>query len=152
MRAPAARFSQVTEETEALAKSMIETMRAGRGIGLAGPQVGLGKRIFVTEVPGDIPRVFINPEIIQTSPEVVPYEEGCLSFPGVFANVMRSAKISIHALDETGKSFTLETDGLLARAIQHEYDHLRGVLFVDLLSDGKREKLLRLYRKKMKIR
>lgn len=151
LRTPALPFSQVDGETEALAELMIETMRAGGGVGLAGPQVGVDRRIFVTEAPGEAPRVFINPEIIRTSPDLVVYEEGCLSLPGVFAEVVRPEQISIQALDRRGKSFVLDAAGFLARVIQHEYDHLRGILFVDHLSDQKREKVLKLYRKKMKV-
>ncbi len=150
LKEPAVPFSQVDEETAALAETMIETMRIGNGVGLAGPQVGVGKRIFVTEAPGEAPRVFINPEIIRTSPEMVPYEEGCLSIPGVYADVMRPAEITIQALNEKGKPFTLDADGFLARVIQHEYDHLKGTLFVDHLSERKREKVLKVYQKRMR--
>ena len=143
-------FPSVDETTAALAESMLETMRIGNGVGLAGPQVGVNKRIFVTEAPGDEPRIFINPEIIQTSPEMVPYEEGCLSIPGVYADVMRPAEITIQALNEKGRPFTLEAGGFLARVIQHEYDHLKGVLFIDHLTDRKREKVLKIYQKRMR--
>jgi len=150
LKVPAVAFDVVDETTAALAQDMIVTMRVGNGVGLAGPQVGLNKRIFVTEAPGEDPRIFINPEIIQTSQELVPYEEGCLSIPGVYADVMRPASITIQALNERGRPFTLEADGFLARVIQHEYDHLKGVLFVEHLSERKREKVLKIYNKRMR--
>jgi peptide deformylase len=121
---------------------MIELIRQGRGIGLAGPQIGFMKRIFVVHVEGDIPRIFINPSIIETSPEMVKYEEGCLSIPGVWADVVRPQTVKVQAWNERGRPFTLETSGILARVILHEYDHLEGVLFIDYLSEPKRNRVL----------
>lgn len=134
-----------------LAKEMIDTMHEGNGIGLAGPQVGEMKRIFVCHVQGDLPRVFINPEIIQTSHEQVALEEGCLSIPGIYADVVRPAEVTIQAWNELGKPFRLEADGILARVIQHEYDHLNGVLFLDHLSEKKRQRLVKVYNKKADV-
>jgi peptide deformylase len=125
-----------------IAEEMIETLRAGKGVGLAGPQIGLAERIFVVEVQGDEPRVFINPSIIETSRETVKYEEGCLSLPGVWADVIRPASVRVQAWNERGRPFTLEADGILARVILHEYDHLEGLLFIDRLSEVKRNRLL----------
>jgi peptide deformylase len=129
---------------------MIETMHRGRGIGLAGPQVGLLQRIFVVQVDGESPRVFINPTIIGTSPEISQYEEGCLSIPGLYAELTRPEKVTVQAWNERGRPFTLDAEGLLARVIQHEYDHLEGVLFIDRLSEPKRKRLLTIYDKKMR--
>ncbi|MFQ3547068.1 MAG: peptide deformylase, partial [Termitinemataceae bacterium] len=120
------------------------------GIGLAGPQVGLLQRIFIVHIEGETPRVFINPTIIGTSPEQSQYEEGCLSIPGMYADVNRPEKITIQAWNERGRPFTLDAEGLLARVIQHEYDHLEGVLFIDRLSELKRKRLIALYEKKMR--
>lgn len=131
-----------------LSQAMVEAMHTGNGIGLAGPQVGEMKRLFVCHVQGDIPRVFINPEIVQTSQELVTMEEGCLSIPSIYADVVRPAEISIQAWNEKGRPFRLDADGVLARVIQHEYDHLNGVLFLDHLSDKKRQRLLKVYNKK----
>jgi len=128
--------------------AMIETMHAGNGIGLAAPQVGDLSRLFVVHVQGDTPRVFINPEIIGTSMETVPYEEGCLSIPGLYYDVTRPAEITIQAWDENGRPFTLDADGILARVIQHEYDHLKGTLFIDHLSEKQRSRLLTVYNRK----
>jgi peptide deformylase len=121
---------------------MFGALYEGRGVGLAGPQVGLLKRIFVVHVEGNIPRVFINPSIIETSPETVKYEEGCLSLPGVWADVIRPRTVKIQAWNERGRPFTMETEGVLARVILHEYDHLEGVLFIDRLSEPKRNRIL----------
>jgi peptide deformylase len=123
-------------------EEMIEALHAGKGVGLAGPQIGLLKRLFVVHIDGDVPRVFINPSIIETSPETVKYEEGCLSIPGIWADVIRPRTVKIQAWNERGRPFTLETEGILARVILHEYDHLEGVLFIDRLSEPKRNRVL----------
>jgi peptide deformylase len=133
-----------------LAKDMLETMRAGKGIGLAAPQVGIPKRLFVVQVADDIPRVFFNPKIVGQSEENAKFEEGCMSLPGIYADVMRPEAIRIHAWNEKGKAFTLEAEGLLARVIQHEYDHLRGVMFIDYLSELKRKRILRVWEEKFR--
>jgi len=121
---------------------MFELLKIGKGIGLAGPQVGLMQRIFVVHVEGDEPRAFINPSIIETSQETVKYEEGCLSVPGIWADVIRPKKIKVQAWNEKGRAFTMEADGLMARVILHEYDHLEGVLFIDRLPEAKKQKVL----------
>lgn len=131
-----------------IAEEMIETMHQGKGIGLAGPQVGLMKRIFVVHIEGDVPRIFINPSILETSPEMVVYEEGCLSLPGVWADVTRSESIRLQAWNERGRPFTMETAGILARVILHEYDHLEGTLLIDRLPEHKRNKILAKFEKR----
>jgi peptide deformylase len=148
LRQKASPIADIDGDVAKLAQDMLETMKTGRGIGLAGPQVGLGKRIFVVQVDNDVPRVFINPSIIQTSPELVEYEEGCLSIPAMYADVVRPEMVRIQAWNERGRPFTLDAEGLLARVIQHEYDHLEGTLFIDRLSELKRERLVALYEKK----
>ena len=125
-------------------------MHKGKGVGLAGPQVGLLERIFVVHVEGDEPRVFINPSILETSAETSKHEEGCLSVPGVWADVIRPEKVKVQAWNEKGRPFTIEVNGLLARVILHEYDHLEGVLFIDRLSEPKRAKVIAKYEKKRK--
>jgi peptide deformylase len=127
-----------------LGADMLEAM-AGRGIGLAGPQVSAPLRIFVTDVEGDKPRIFINPEIVLTSQEIVSFEEGCLSLPRLYLDVVRPEFIRVQAWNEKGRPFTIETGGLLARVIQHEYDHLEGILFIDRLKPGKRDRALAQY-------
>ena len=140
--------ADIDERIVRLTQAMIDSLGIHKGIGLAGPQVNEPLRLFVTHAQGDIPRVFINPEIIMTSNDVVPYEEGCLSVPGVWADVMRPDEITIQAWNEKGKPFTLDAEGILARVIQHEYDHLRGKLFIDRLNDKKRERLMKIYNRK----
>lgn len=123
-------------------QKMFNTLQKGNGVGLAGPQTGLMQRIFVTDVEGDMPRVFINPSIVETSQETTKYEEGCLSIPGVWADVVRPKTVKVQAWNEKGRPFTLEASGLLARVILHEYDHLEGVLFIDRLSELKQKRML----------
>jgi len=129
-----------------LAQGMLEAM-AGKGIGLAGPQVASPLRVFVTDVEGDKPRIFINPEIVLTSQELVTIEEGCLSLPRLYIDVIRPEFVRVQAWNEKGRPFTVETDGLLARVIQHENDHLDGVLFIDRLKGSKRDRALAQYRR-----
>jgi peptide deformylase len=123
-------------------RKMLEVTKNGKGIGLAGPQIGIMQRIFVVNIENDIPRVFINPSIVETSQEMSKYEEGCLSVPGIWAEVIRPKTVKVQAWDEKGRSFTLEAEGILARVILHEYDHLEGVLFIDRLSEPKKKKAL----------
>ena len=124
------------------AQKMFEVLKREKGVGLAGPQVGLMQRIFVVSVDGDVPRVFINPSIIETSQETARHEEGCLSVPGAWADVVRPRAVKVQAWDERGRAFTLEASGFLARVILHEYDHLEGILFVDRLSEFKRKRII----------
>jgi len=147
LRKKAEKIKEIDEEIQNTAVQMIEILKRDKGVGLAGPQIGFMKRIFVSSVEGDAPRVYINPSILETSLETVKYEEGCLSIPGIYANVVRSGKIKIQAWNEKGRPFTLETSGLLARVIQHEYDHLEGVLFLDRVPEKKRGKLIEKYEK-----
>ena len=140
--------SDIDENIKNIINEMTEILEKKNGVGLAAPQIGERKRIFITKVPGDIIRVFINPEIIQTSQELEVYEEGCLSIPGVWANVVRPSAIIIQAYDIKGKIFKIEVDGVLSRVIQHELDHLNGILFTDRLNDKQREKVLKIYDRK----
>ena len=127
-----------------LADSMLETMYAAPGVGLAATQVNEQKRLLVTDVSEgrDSPLVLVNPELLDAAGTEV-CQEGCLSFPGVYAEVQRHEQVRVRAQDVTGKSFELETGGLLAVCIQHEMDHLVGKVFVDYLSPLKRSLLLR---------
>ena len=122
---------EINDELRTLAEEMFETMDAANGVGLACPQIGKNIRMFVAMADDDVRRVFINPQIIATSDDSVPYEEGCLSVPQVYENIMRPSKVTVQAQDQNGKKFTLEAEGLLARIIQHENDHLEGVIFID---------------------
>ena len=124
-----------------LIDDMFETMYKAQGVGLAAPQVGINKQLSVIDVKQDKKEtyVLINPEIIERKGEE-PMQEGCLSVPGAYDTVVRSSWVKMRALDRDGKPYELEADGLLAECIQHEIDHLHGKLFVDLLSDLKRER------------
>ncbi len=137
------------KKLEDLVIAMIDSMHSSDGIGLAGPQVGVEKRLFVCHVPDDEPRVFINPEIIGTSQEISPYEEGCLSIPGVYSEVLRPREITVQAWSLGGKPFKIDVEGILARVIQHEMDHLKGVLFIDHLTEKKRMRIVSQYEKRM---
>ncbi len=143
--------TDVTEFDDALhilIQAMYETLEEAEGIGLAAPQVGVDKRFFIVSLPDGTKKEFINPQITGTSVETNPYEEGCLSLPGVYHDVVRPSKVIISAKDADGVPFKLKASGLLARVIQHEYDHLDGVLFIDHLDDEERGKVVRAYEKK----
>jgi len=142
----------VDDEVRRLIADMFETMYAAPGIGLAAVQVGVPKRVLVMDLqepeeeggePVKEPRVFINPEILSHSDHEVPYTEGCLSVPDQYAEVMRPDRIRARWLDEHGKSHEQDLDGLLAVCLQHEMDHLEGVLFIDHLSKLKRDMVLK---------
>jgi peptide deformylase len=142
LRRVAAPIKDINEDVVRIAENMVEAMVKGNGIGLAGPQVGLLQRIFTVKIADGDPLIFINPEITATSPELSIYEEGCLSIPGQYADIERPAVLQIQAWNTRGRPFTLEASGLLATVIQHELDHLNGVLFIDHLSERKRKKIL----------
>lgn len=136
----------VDADIRSLVDSMAETMYAEDGCGLAATQVGVKKRIFVIDAAGaDEPselRVFINPEIVDKKGSLV-WEEGCLSFPGATEDIRRAEKVVVRALDSDGEPFELEATGLLAVAIQHENDHLDGVLLIDKLNALKKRMMSR---------
>ena len=142
LRLKALPVKDISPEYIKIAGELFDALYAGEGVGLAGPQVGLNERIFAIHVKGDEPRIFINPSIIETSQETLKFEEGCLSIPGVFTNVIRSKAVKIQAWNEKGRPFTLEADGILARVILHEYDHLDGILFIDRIPEQKRNRIL----------
>ena len=143
---------EVTDEIRELVSDMFETMYAAPGIGLAAIQVGVPKRVLVIDLqepaeeggePVRDPHVFINPEILEHSDQDVPYTEGCLSVPDQFAEVDRPDRIRARWLDLDGKAREEEIEGLLATCLQHEMDHLNGVLFIDHLSRLKRDMILK---------
>ena len=131
LRQVAVPVEEVNDEIRQLAEDMFETMISANGVGLAAPQIGKSIRMFVLIADDDVRRVFINPQIIKTSEEVCDYDEGCLSIPSIYETIVRPEKVTVQALNEKGKPFTLEADGFLARIIQHEYDHLDGILYID---------------------
>ena len=136
---------EITPEVRRLADEMLTAMKERDGIGLAATQVDRSVRMFVTKVPDDRERVFINPELVRTGIDTEVGEEGCLSIPGPRAKVERAAEVRVQARNRRGRRFTIEAHGMLARAIQHELNHLNGVLFIDHLSEAERERVLREY-------
>ncbi|AFZ31877.1 peptide deformylase [Gloeocapsa sp. PCC 7428] len=135
LRQPAKRVAKVDQELRLLAKEMLQTMYTADGIGLAAPQVAVQKQVIVIDCepdnPANPPLVLVNPVIKQFSPELCVMQEGCLSIPGVYLDVVRPQVVEISYKDENGRPRTLKANELLARCIQHEIDHLNGVLFVD---------------------
>ena len=142
LRTVAKPVERVDDALRSLVDDMFETMYAAPGIGLAATQVDVHQRLLVLDVSEDQsrPMVFINPEILSAEGHQV-YQEGCLSVPGIYADVKRANSVRVKALDRDGKEFEIEADGLLAVCIQHEMDHLAGKVFVDYLSPLKREQV-----------
>ncbi len=128
---------EVNQEVKDLVSDLVDTLKKARGLGLSAVQIGVLKCVFVVDLSAvDITaklQVFINPEIVDTNGEIE-YEEGCLSFPGIYQKITRPERIKVRALGLDGKPFELEAGGMVARAIQHEYDHLEAKLFIDHLS------------------
>ena len=146
--------SEVTDETRALMDDMLETMYAAPGIGLAAIQVGVPKRIIVMDLAREgeepQPRYFVNPEILRASEETAPYEEGCLSIPDIYDEVERPAQVKLRYVNYQGEQVEEDAEGLFAVCIQHEMDHLQGVLFIDHLSRLKREQAIKKVKKQAK--
>ncbi|TCL72227.1 peptide deformylase [Rhizobium sp. BK251] len=147
---------RVDADIRRLADDMLETMYDAPGIGLAAIQIGVPRRMLVIDVSKEgeekKPLVFINPEIVSSSDERSVYEEGCLSIPDYYAEVERPAAVSVKYLDRDGKEQTVEADGLLATCLQHEIDHLNGVLFIDHISRLKREMVIKKFTKAAKAK
>ena len=161
LRQISAPVETVDDATRALIADMFETMYDAPGIGLAAIQVGVPKRVLVMDLgepeeeggePVREPRVFINPVIVTHSDDEIPYTEGCLSVPDQYAEVQRPDRIRARWLDEAGKAHEKDLDGLLAVCLQHEMDHLEGVLFIDHLSKLKRDMVLKKLAKMRKER
>ena len=144
----------VTDETRSLMADMLETMYVAPGIGLAAPQIGVSKRILVVDCARQdedpTPIKMANPEIVWASEELATYEEGCLSFPEQYADVRRPAECHISYLDENNEEQLLKAEGLLATCIQHEIDHLDGIVFVDHISTVKRGMIMRRLKKQQR--
>ena len=147
LKAKAKPVETVTDELRVLMDDMLETMYHAPGIGLAAPQVGVSQRVIVVDIAREdepkAPLCMVNPELVWVSDDDSTYEEGCLSVPEHYADVARPAEIQVKYLDRDGKKQELKTDGLLATVIQHEMDHLEGILFIDHLSSLKRNMILR---------
>jgi peptide deformylase len=154
LRQVSAPIERVDSELLTLADDMLETMYDAPGIGLAGIQIGVPRRILVIDLAREgeepAPQVFINPEIVKFSEEGSVYEEGCLSIPEYYAEVERPATITVRHIGRDGKEHLVEADGLLATCLQHEIDHLNGVLFIDHISRLKREMVIKKFTKAAK--
>ena len=140
-------LEKVDAETKKLMDDMLETMYAAPGIGLAAVQVGILKRLVVIDISkaeeNKKPIFLINPQIIRQSKKTSVYEEGCLSLPGQFAEIERPAECTLKYIDYNGKEKELKADGLLATCVQHEVDHLNGILFIDYLSKLKKDMIIK---------
>ena len=159
LRKKSLKVENVDKDIQSLMDDMLETLYAAPGIGLAAIQVGVAKRVIVMDVSRDRdkdkepkrnPMYFVNPEIIWKSEEKFTYEEGCLSVPNQFAEIDRSKQCHVKHLDYNGHSQELKADGLLATCIQHEIDHLEGILFIDYLSKLKKEMIIKKLSKQTK--
>ena len=139
LRQPAQRIGKVNDQVRELARDMLRSMYTAKGIGFAAPQVAVYQQLLVIDLylenPATPPLVLINPEITAASAGLDTYEEGCLSIPGVYLDVVRTTAIELSYRDEMGRPRKMKADGLMARCIQHEMDHLNGVLFVDRVTD-----------------
>ena len=156
LRQVSAPIERVDADLGRLADDMLETMYDAPGIGLAAIQIGVPRRMLVIDLAKDgeekQPQVFINPEILSSSESRSVYEEGCLSIPEYYAEVERPAEVELKYLDREGKERHLKADGLLATCLQHEIDHLNGVLFIDHISRLKREMVVRRFTKAAKAK
>lgn len=145
LRKKTAQVKQIAEEVKTIADKMVEIMFRAEGIGLAAPQIGVSKRIVTMNVKDDF-QILVNPHLVEESDETETRDEGCLSLPGVEAPVERPLNVTVKATDLDGNEITLTREGLAARALIHELDHLDGKLFIDHLTDAARTVLLKEYR------
>lgn len=140
LRQPAKRVSKIDADLRTLVREMLQTMYSEDGIGLAAPQVAMNKQLLVVDTDPENaaapPLILVNPKILRYSKELAKGQEGCLSIPGVYLDVIRPAAIEVSFKDETGKPRKLKVDDLVARVIQHEMDHLNGVMFVDRVDNA----------------
>jgi peptide deformylase len=150
LRIPAVEVAEVDDDLRRLIDDMFETMYKAEGVGLAAPQVGVSRRVIVVDVhdEGLEPFALVNPRLVEASKETEKGEEGCLSIPGLTAAVERAAHVAVEGLDRDGNPLRVEGGGLLARCLQHEIDHLDGVLFLDRVSPLKRKMLLQKWKKR----
>lgn len=130
LRQKAKRIPVIDGSIQRLIDNMIETMQQANGVGLAAPQVGISLRVIILQMPGENPLAIINPEIIERSGEQE-VTEGCLSVPGYCGDISRSTQVTVKGLDRTGKKIKIKANGLMAEALEHEVDHLNGILYID---------------------
>ncbi|HLL47790.1 MAG TPA: peptide deformylase [Longimicrobiaceae bacterium] len=150
LRTPAVEVEEVDDDLRRLIDDMFATMWKAEGVGLAAPQVGISRRVIVVDVhdEGVEPFALVNPRVVESSKETEKGEEGCLSIPGLTAAVERPAHVAVEGLDRDGNPLRVEGGGLLARCLQHEIDHLDGVLFLDRVGPLKRKMLLQKWKKR----
>ena len=149
LRRPAEPVTEIDTEVRAICATMVEAMLRANGAGLAAPQIGISKRIIVLDVEGQF-HVLINPELVLVEGETEELSEGCLSLPGVSAPVTRGSRATIAGTTLDGERIEITGEGLLARAIQHEMDHLNGHLFIDHLTPARRKSAVQEYKRKQK--
>jgi peptide deformylase len=152
LRKPAVEISEFGEELESLARDMLETMYKSSGIGLAGPQIGISERIIVVDISASDeeeggPLALVNPRVVESSRVTDRAPEGCLSIPGMEEVVERPSAVTVEGATPSGEPVAIDAEGLLSRVLQHEIDHLDGVLFIDRLSPLKRRMALRKWKK-----
>jgi peptide deformylase len=156
LRLPSAKVETIDDDLRRLADDMLATMYDAPGIGLAAIQIGVPKRLITLDVSRDedgrSPQVFVNPEILWQSEETSSYEEGCLSIPDYYEEVERPTRVRVHYTMLSGERAEVEADGLLAVCLQHEIDHLNGVLFIDHISKLKRDRVVRRFTKQARDR
>lgn len=149
LRRKAEPVAVIDREIRNLCKQMVEVMIRENGVGLAAPQIGVSKRIFVMDADDKL-HIVINPEVVELSEETEEIREGCLSVPGVDALVSRSTRAVVEGLNLDGQPVRLEGEGIIARAIQHEMDHLNGTLYLDRISPARRQSLINEYHRKQR--
>ncbi len=149
LRRKAETVEVIDDDVRDICRLMVEVMIRGNGVGLAAPQIGISKRIFVLDADDKL-YVFINPELVELSEETEETKEGCLSVPGVDAAVARSTRAVIEGLDLDGERVRLEGEGIIARAIQHEMDHLNGNLYFDRISTARRQSLIKEFQRRQR--
>jgi peptide deformylase len=149
LRRRAAEVVEIDDRLRLLVEDMFETMYEAEGIGLAGPQVGVSRRVIVVDLQqeGSEPFALINPRIVESGSATEKAEEGCLSIPGIAAAVERPARVVVEGMDVDGHPVRIEAEGLLGRCLQHEVDHLDGILFIDRISPLKRRMALQKYKR-----
>ncbi len=148
LRRKALPVENIDGEVQQIVELMVEAMLRADGVGLAAPQIGIAKRVIIFTLPDRL-QAIVNPEIVWASADEEPASEGCLSIPAVQAEIIRKRAVKVKGFDLQGQELMIDTEGDAARAVQHEIDHLDGILFIDYLSKAKRTSLLKEYHRKL---
>ncbi|MCI2425590.1 peptide deformylase [Candidatus Acetothermia bacterium] len=149
LRRKALPIENIDGEVQEIVTLMIEAMLRADGVGIAAPQIGISKRVIIINLSKDRLYAIVNPEIVWASEDEEPASEGCLSIPGIRAEIIRKRAVKVKGFDLQGRELIIDTEGDAARAVQHEIDHLNGILFIDYLSKAKRTSLLKEYHRKL---